>query len=59
MNGLQSGGQYGHSNQQLVYSVIVNDQLHDVKDAVLELDPDAVISIIPTRDVIGGQIRSW
>lgn len=45
--------------QQMVYSIIVNDQLHEMKQAVLEVDPEAVISIIPTRDVIGGQVLRW
>lgn len=55
VNGLQSKS----LPKQIVYSVLVNDQLHDVKKGVLNLDPDAVISIIPTRDVIGGHVRSW
>ena len=46
-------------NREMVYSVIVDEQLSDVKEAVLDLDPSAVISIIPTRDVIGGQVRRW
>lgn len=45
--------------RQMVYSIIVDDQLHEIKQAVLEVDPDAIISIIPTRDVIGGQVRRW
>lgn len=45
--------------QQMVYSIIVDDQLHEIKQAVLDVDPDAIISIIPTRDVIGGQVRRW
>ncbi len=45
--------------KQMVYLVIVNDQLEDVRETILKLDKDAVISIIPTREVIGGHVRSW
>lgn len=56
---LNAQGSYTKSDKQLLYCVIVNEQLPTFRTLVLQTDPNAFISVVPALNVFGQFKRSW
>lgn len=54
-----ASGAYTHENKEVLLCVIVNVQLGDLRHIVVEEDPCAFVTIIPTQSVIGQFASVW
>ncbi len=55
----QSASHTDSGHPQILFCIAVNAQIAAIRTALQAVDPHAVCSILPTQDVVGGNLRTW